>query len=339
MEFQAEKIKDLLIAIGHGVQKHIHHSLHAQSIAERTAVAEEHRDDTIFQIDRDVESIILPMLYNHAESLGGIVLVAEGISEESIVVFPETMREEDAAVRIIMDPIDGSRGIMYDKRSAFYLAGAAPNRPPEQTLNDIQTAVMVELPTSRAYLFDILWAVRGEGAHRVTHNIHTEKEEPKPITPSKADSILGGFGQISRFFPPGKEILAAIEEELIATLFPDPPAGKAILFNDQYISSGGQLYELLTGHDRFVADLRASLYTCLKKEGKWVGLTCHPYDVCAHLIGQEAGIIITDIAGNPFNAPMNTHADVDWIAYANARIQKEVEPMLLGLFEKYGMGE
>ena len=53
-------------------------------------------------------------------------------------------------MRIIIDPIDGTRGLMYDKRSAFFLAGAAPNRGDSTTLQDIEVAAMVELPTTRS---------------------------------------------------------------------------------------------------------------------------------------------------------------------------------------------
>ena len=333
--FHHAKITAVLKSIGLKVCEKIHHSLRTQSVAERSAIAAETTEDTIYQIDRDVEDLIIPELESAAEVLGGIVLIAEGIGEEQVTVFPSSMAAEDAAIRILMDPIDGTRGIMYDKRSAFFLAGAAPNKGTETSLQDIETAVMVECPTSRAYLCDIIWAIRGQGAHRMTRHLFTGEEYPNDFSPSKSKTIVGGYGQISRFFPPGKDILAQMEEEMIREILPVPPVGKAVLFNDQYISSGGQLYEMLTGHDRFVADLRATLYRKFKREGKWVGLTCHPYDVSAHLIGAEAGLIITDAAGNPLNSPMTTIGDIDWIAYANPSIQSEVEPVLLRLIEKY----
>ena len=41
------------------------------------------------------------------------------------------------------------------------------------------------------------------------------------------------------------------------------------------LSSGGQLYELMMGHDRFVADLRP----LLGAPGQTVWLCAHPYDL------------------------------------------------------------
>ena len=331
-------VKDLLCGIGLDVCKHVHQSLERQSIEELSAVYEESDEDTIYQIDRDVEDLVCPKLEARASELGGLVLVAEGIEDDGAPpVFPHGMCEGDAALRILMDPIDGTRGIMYDKRSAFFLAGAAPNRGAETGLQDIETAVMVELPTSRSHLSDTLWAVRGEGAKRFTYNLTTGLTTARPIVPSSAKTILGGFAQISRFFPPGRDWLARIDEETIAGIFPDPPPGRAILFEDQYISTGGQLYEILAGHDRFVADIRTALFRRMEQDGHKPGLTCHPYDVCAHLIGTEAGVAITNIDGGPLDAPFDTTASVDWIAYANPDIRAQVEPVLRQVLCKHGL--
>ena len=44
------------------------------------------------------------------------------------IVLPEGTPEADAVWRVIVDPIDGTRGLMYQKRSAWILTGVAPNR-------------------------------------------------------------------------------------------------------------------------------------------------------------------------------------------------------------------
>src|SRR5690606_20886508 len=151
-------------------------------------------------------------------------------------VWPSHLKEEETAVRIIMDPIDGTRGIMYNKRSAFFLAGAAPNKRSLMHLQDIEAAVMTELPTSKAYLSDSFYAIKVKGAFGLQRNLFNNKINTLHARPSSASTIIGGFAQISRFFPPGKDILAKIEEELIASLS-EIQEGKALLFEDQYISS------------------------------------------------------------------------------------------------------
>ena len=93
-----------------------------------------------------------------------------------------------------------------------------------------------------------------------------------------------------------------------------PQPGKAQLFEDQYISSGGQLYELMAGHDRFVADLRP-LFERHRPGG--AALCCHPYDLCTELIARELGVIVTDEQGRRLAAPLDVAADVSWVGYAN----------------------
>jgi fructose-1,6-bisphosphatase/inositol monophosphatase family enzyme len=332
------QIKDILAHIGHLVCQKVHASLRQGSVEDRSAVYKEGADDTIYQIDRDVEELLVPVLAEHAAALGGIVLVAEGIGEDTNgLVLPEGLEAEEAQLRIIIDPIDGTRGIMYDKRSAFFLAGAAPNKGSGTMLQDIEVAVMTELPTSRSFLSDTLWAIKGQGAHAFTRNLATGELSDRSISPSRATTIIGGFAQIARFFPPGRDLLAKIEDELIETLVPERSEGKAVIFEDQYISSGGQLYELLLGHDRFTADIRTLLYRKLAREGRKAGHVCHPYDLCTHLIATEAGLIVTDAFGRPLDAPLDVLSAVDWIGYANEHIRQQVEPVLQKLMRKYGL--
>ena len=76
-------------------------------------------------------------------------------------------------------------------------------------------------------------------------------------------------------------------------IWPIPP-GKARLFADQYICTGGRhLYELIAGHDRFNADLRPNLEDALVTRGQELGTCCHPHDVCTELIAREMGVAVT----------------------------------------------
>ena len=329
-------LRDLLSEIGFLVSQKVFLSLQQQSIQQLSVVYEEAEDDIIYQIDKSVEDLILPLIAEQAEKVGGIKLIAEGIRlDGQAPVFPKGIQNPE--VLIIMDPIDGTRGIMYDKRSAFFLAAAAPYNPSGNFLQDVEVAVMVELPHSRSYLADTLWAIKGKGAERKTYNVFSKQWSQSLISPSAANTLIGGFGQISRFFPPGRDVIAAVEEHMLQDIFPDVAEGKSILFEDQYISSGGQLYQMLVGHDRFVADIRAALFRKFRKEGKKTGHVCHPYDVCATLIGEEAGLIITDLEGATLNPPLNTSQAVDWVAYANPQIKAEVQEAFMSSLVKFGI--
>jgi fructose-1,6-bisphosphatase/inositol monophosphatase family enzyme len=328
-----EQLVEILKECGTAVQSKIYESVRSASVESLSAVHSEKKEDTIYQIDRDVEDDLIRVLEKYSCAAGGFLVMAEGIgdSDEGLQL------GDDPKYAIMIDPIDGTRGIMYNKRSAFFLAGVALNRGKATRLSDIFVAVMVELPTSKQYLADTLWAIRGKGANAETLNLHTGGKSRRTIGGSKAKTIIGGFAQFARFFPPGREILSSIEDELIMTIAPSNPTGKALVFEDQYISTGGQLYEMLSGRDRFIADIRASLYDYLRKQNKPVGHVCHPYDICTMLIAKEAGIIITDQKGNDFDTPFDLHFPVNWVGYANTHIRDEVEPIIQKLFKKHSL--
>ena len=105
-----------------------------------------------------------------------------------------------------------------------------------------------------------------------------------------------------------------------------------LVFDDQYISSGGQLYELTVGHDRMLGDIRPQVYTKLGYSA--ATLCCHPYDVCTALIAREAGCIIETPEGRPLRLPLDTTTPVTWIGYANATLARLVRPVLRRAMEE-----
>ena len=142
-------------------------------------------------------------------------------------------------------------------------------------------------------------------------------------------SIAHGFAMLARFFPGGRAHVAEIDDEVVSAALGKVQPGKALCFEDQYISTGGQLFELMAGHDRFVADLRPLIPMNS-------GLCCHPYDLSSALIATELGIIVTDALGNSLNAPLDTHTNVAWIGYANNHIRQQIEPLLQASLRKRG---
>lgn len=332
---QLEEIRRGLVRIGECVRDHVLKELRQQSSESLSAIAFETAADKIYVIDRSVETILLPALVEHLQPLTSFVLICEGVNDEKPLAFPAGLPIEKCQARLIVDPIDGTRPIMYNKRSAWWLAGLAPNLGEKTSLQDIEIAVQVEIPTTRAALADTLWAIRGKGAHCETTNlISGQRSEFRP-QPSRATTIAGGFASFFHPFPGGKEIFAAMEEELTLALIGGLEQSKTAMFDEQYLSTGGQLYELLTGRDRMLVDVRGLLYEKFAREGKATGHACHPYDLCTVLIAEEAGVKITGTDGQPLNAPLDTTSDVSWIGYANADIHREVETTLMQLLAKH----
>ena len=100
-------------------------------------------------------------------------------------------------------------------------------------------------------------------------------------------------------------------------------------FEDQYPSTGGQLYSLASGADRFLADLRPLMQRVADERGETLGHCCHPYDICTLLIAQELGVEMTAPDGTQLNVPLDVETPVAWVGYANQKIRQQVEPVLL----------
>lgn len=256
--------------------------------------------DTIYAIDKVTDDGLVAWFERRWPE---VELVSEGLHDPVVIGTPRWT--------VIVDTIDGTRGLMYDKRPAWALAAAAPHGG---GLADIVAAAMVELPTTKQWASDELSGTRGGGVAGERVDVRTGERTALDVRPSQVTNLEHGFAQVAKFFPPGKPELAAIEAALFQAL------GARVVFDDQYLSSGGQIHELLTGRDRFVADLRPLVDPD--------ALACHPYDVCTAMLLVEAGGVVTDPWGNPLDAPLDTTTSVAWVGYANRALAEWVGPVL-----------
>jgi len=319
-----DSIRDALIAARSTVA--------AQGFAE---IAAQTSADTIYQIDRVSEEAITRWFESNWPQDEPVQLEMEGLPDGEVVCFPSGTRVEDTRWKCLLDPIDGTRGLMYDKRSAWSLAALAPQRGQETGLRDIVVAAMTELPTSKAGLGDQVSGVRGCGrAGLVCQRIDLSSGERTSWapSPSKARDFKHGFAGWARFFPEGKSLLARVEEELWDELYGLGSTVSPLIFDDQYICSGGQFFEILVGHDRMQGDLRPLAYAKLGFDSV---LVCHPYDVCTGFLLQEAGGILESPDGTPLDAPLDTTSSVSWMAYANEELALQVRPILSRLRREY----
>ena len=288
--------------------------------------------DTVYGIDRVSESALLDVVARHLAAWLPIVLVAEGLPDVGLglgtTVIPPAAEVPRARHWMIVDPIDGTRGLMYGKRSAWILTGVAPataGRTPRS--GDIVVAVQTEIPPVKQTLADTLWAVRGHGAAGERIDLRDGTTRPLPLSPSGATSLDHGFGQVMRAFPGGRDVLAAIDDDVCLASGGAGTAGRGVTFEDQYICTGGQLAELVLGHDRWVADLRPLLAPVLARRGLPAPQCAHPYDICTVLVATEAGVVVTGVDG-PLDHGLVLTDDIAWAGYANEAIQALVQPAL-----------
>ena len=331
----AHPLLEPLLALHDAIRDRVVEACTRETMDALAGIAGDDAGDTIYRIDRVSEEMLVEGLLEVAQG-DPLCLVAEGLPGGKRVL-PNGAREGDCRWRLLVDPIDGTRGLMYQKRSAWILTGVAPDTGDGTRLRDIELAVQTEIPLVKQHLSDQLWARRGHGMHARRFDRLTRTTRDVSLRPSRAESIAHGFATVVRFFSGARDILGALDDDIVRELVGQPAAGKALCFEDQYASTGGQLYELIAGHDRFIADLRPLVLPLVAKRGLERMLCCHPYDICTALIAEEAGVAITDARGQPVDGPFDIDADVSWVGYANDALRRRVEPVLQAALRRHGL--
>ncbi len=308
-------------------------AIHEQSMAKLSEIHCEADDDTIYRLDAFAEKNLGGDIRELFSPYCHLTFVCEGQVQHS---YPATTLDSHVPSYIlILDPVDGTRGLLYDKRSAWILSAMVEGKDPRDfSLADLTHAVQTEIPTTRSQLSDVLVAIKGQGVQGRTYDLETNNFQPFVPKPSSAETLKGGFATVCRFFPPGRDRLAALDDALLQRVL-GPPRGRAHVFEDQYLATGGLVYQLATGRDRFVADLRGVLNRYRLETGKDKGLTCHPYDLCTWLVAAEAGVEITGGDGQSLSFPLDTTSEVSWIGYANQKIRSQVEEHILELIPSF----
>jgi len=319
---QPEIFRELLCDLGNFIRDRL---LAGRSNAgDLSAVATQTAADTIYAIDKISEAAIVEWFESRWPTAEPVEVVMEGVEDDALC-FPRGTEVSQTRWKCLLDPIDGTRGIMYDKRSAWALAGLAPQEGPDTPLSRIFVAAMTELPTSKQWRADQISAVRGRGLRTESVNVLDGTPVPLTLQPSRATDFRHGFSWMAKFFPEGRTLTAQIEERIWDELVGIGRDASPVVFDDQYISTGGAFYELLAGHDRMIGDLRPLVYATLDLESS---LVCHPYDVCAALVLEEAGVVYEHPLGGFPDAPMDTTSGICWIAYANPALAALARPVL-----------
>jgi len=278
--------------------------------------------DTIFGIDAAVEDLLLA----RCEAWGReqhFTLLGEGLDPAGVVFGRPGLG--GPPFRLLVDPIDGTRGLMFDKRSAWCLMGIAPDRGTATRLGDVEIAVMTELPTTRQATSDVLWATANTHAAGERHDLTAGTTRAIALVPSQATTLRHGFATVANFFQGGKELTARLEEAILRRALGAWNPEKADVYTDQYICSGGQLAEVALGRDRFVLDVRPLVH---QKLGITSSLACRPYDLVTWRIAAAAGCVVVDPFGEPLDAPLDVTTNVAFACYSNTRLAAQMIPIV-----------
>jgi len=325
-----DELRRLLCALGGAIRDGVLAGRLGLDAVSLSAVADYAGGDTIYAVDKFSEAAILTWFNNNWPAQWPVQVVMEGLDGD--LCFPEGKDVSETRWKCILDPIDGTRGLMYDKRSAWALGGIAPQKGEETRLSDIVAAAMTEIPVTKQWRADQLSATAEGPLVAEAFDIRGLSSAPVFFAPSSAADFSHGFASLVKFFPEGRTLTAQIEERLWDELVGLNSSPSPTVFDDQYISTGGQFYEVISGRDRMIGDLRPMIFRVLDMESS---LVCHPYDSCAALVLQKAGAVYEHPLGGFPDAPLDTTSGVAWIAYANEGLASLARPVLQKILRQF----
>lgn len=286
--------------------------------------------DVTFGIDVVAEEVVDAWLEDVAGRVGPISLLSEDAGWRHAPA--GTAPFDHGGPRVALDPIDGTRNLMHDLRSAWVIVSFAPAGPGEPRFTDLTAGIASEIPDSRAALARELTAIEGRGARFAEfHVVSTSTVEGRPLRADDDGTLEAGFLPFFSYHPRARVRAQALASDVFARLASaSERLDVSSIFDDQYISSGGQLVLVALGTYRGVVDARHAL-------GEIAGdptQTAKPYDMAgAALIAREAGCVVQSPDGSALDFPIDVTTPVDFAAYHNEATARLVAPHLASALE------
>ncbi|MDF1838254.1 MAG: hypothetical protein P1V35_10320 [Planctomycetota bacterium] len=228
--------------------------------------------------------------------------------------------------QVVVDPIDGTRHLMFELRPAWTVIGVAgPGSKPANQAR-IEFGLVAEIPTPQAGWARELEAIKGQGCQlRETPLLGQEGRPPRALSTIDDARVDHGYFPFFAYHPDVRPASHSLAQKFFHRLARFEDARIEHCYDDQYIASGGQLALLALGQYTMVADLRPRL---LDPEGR--GTQCaKPYDLSgAVLCATEAGCRVCDLDGNPLDMPLDTQTPVGFLGFAGPRTRDRLMPHL-----------
>lgn len=278
--------------------------------------------DTTFALDLGPEQVVADWLAEQAER-GPLSLFSEDTGWTH--AGPPAAGDDPfdhGGPRIVVDPVDGTRNLMHDLRSAWTVVSLCAPGSGQPRYSDLVVGLVGELPDSRSAVARRLWAWRGGGCWYSTLNLRSGEvsEEVRLYTDAEARVDHGYFSFFS-YHPAQRPPTAGIAHAFFQRLAEHEGADLDHCYDDQYISSGGQLVLLAMGSYRMAVDLRGRLARART--------VAKAYDMAgAALCAVEAGVVVERPEGGPLDFPFDAETAVDFVGYANRATAERLGPHL-----------
>ena len=291
--------------------------------------------DVTFGLDEPAERVLGDWLEEHARE-GPLSLMTEdtgwrhrGPSADGGTV-EDLPGFDHGGPRIAIDPIDGTRNLMADLRSAWTVVSFCGPGSGQPSLGDVSIGVVGEISDSRAARYRTLVAVRGTGCRMQTRGLEGDMLlDERPVAADEDARVDNGYFPFFSYMHDLRPTLARLQADFFARLARDEGADVRSCYDDQYISNAGQLVLLAQGTYRMIVDARE---WAARLAGQRT-VTSKPYDLAgAVLCAREAGCVVTAIDGSELDFPLDTSTPVGFVGFANAATHARTWPHLQGAF-------
>jgi hypothetical protein len=218
---------------------------------------------------------------------------------------------------------------MADLRSAWTVVAFAPGGPGEPRLRDCTHGIVSEIPGTlaeryRRFFTDgarCRWELWGEPGERLRAGMLRVDHDDRPDH---------GYFPFFRYEPAQRPAIARLEADFFERLARHEGAETRSIYDDQYISSAGQLVLLALGRYRMVVDPRE----LVGRRFRVPGVTSKPYDLAGAVVcARAAGAVVTAAEGGPLDFPIDATTPVGYAGYANERTKERLEPHWLATLE------
>lgn len=228
--------------------------------------------------------------------------------------------------RVVVDPIDGTRNLMTDLRSAWTVLGMAGPGASEPRMSDIALGIVCEIPDSRAARGRVLSAVRGGACSFEEEPLVGAARGTRRELCTGADARVDhGYFPFFKYQADMRPAISAIEARFFERLAAHEGADVRNCYDDQYISNGGHLALLSLGTYRMIADLRAHL---AERRGRPT-MTTKPYDIAGALVcARAAGCVITAVDGGELDFPIDVSTPISFVGWVNSATRERLAPHL-----------
>ncbi|MSR61457.1 MAG: hypothetical protein EXS08_03270 [Planctomycetes bacterium] len=225
--------------------------------------------------------------------------------------------------RIAIDPVDGTRNLMADLRSAWSVVAFAPSGSTQPRLAECSGGIVSEIPGTLAARYR-RFVSDGERCALTLHALEGGAAlRTQALRVDADDRPDHGYFPFFRYEPAQRPLIARLEADFFARLVREEGAEARAIYDDQYISSAGQLMLLALGRYRMLVDPRE----LVRRRFRLHGVTSKPYDLAGAVVcARAAGVIVTAAEGGALDFPIDATTPVGWAGYANAATQRRLEP-------------